>query len=234
MMPSIVLTVGLDQAIFDLGFDFAFSFGASVSASRESWGGGGLFGHLGLLLIAAFPAEPSGQQHNTRTRRVGCLSLRRSPRCRHSFRHPRPLPPDVAQRRRIDAAQLGRAGSRNHAGAVLGDEVMAAARIDRLLHHCHIVNICGKSYRMRHREQRRSMQRSEADGDGGQAAAILRWTHGTRVLNPSRNAAWFSRVSKQTNPHPSGHFQPPQAQPRAGGCPRREGDVRGGAAAPDP
>lgn len=40
MMPSIVLTVGLDQAIFDLGFDFAFSFGASVSASRESWGGG--------------------------------------------------------------------------------------------------------------------------------------------------------------------------------------------------
>jgi DNA replication protein DnaC len=34
-------------------------------------------------------------------------------------------------------------------GGVLGDEVMAAALIDRLLHHCHIVNICGNSYRMR-------------------------------------------------------------------------------------
>ena len=32
---------------------------------------------------------------------------------------------------------------------ILGDEVMAAALIDRLLHHCHIVNIRGSSYRMR-------------------------------------------------------------------------------------
>ena len=30
-------------------------------------------------------------------------------------------------------------------GTVLGDEVMAAALIDRLLHHCHIVNIRGNS-----------------------------------------------------------------------------------------
>jgi len=35
-------------------------------------------------------------------------------------------------------------------GGVLGDEVMAAALIDRLLHHCHIVNIRGNSFRMRH------------------------------------------------------------------------------------
>jgi DNA replication protein DnaC len=35
-------------------------------------------------------------------------------------------------------------------GEVLGDEVMAAALIDRILHHCHIVNIRGNSYRMRH------------------------------------------------------------------------------------
>ncbi len=34
-------------------------------------------------------------------------------------------------------------------GEVLGDGVMAAALIDRLLHHCHIVNIRGNSYRMR-------------------------------------------------------------------------------------
>ena len=38
-------------------------------------------------------------------------------------------------------------------GEIFGDEVMAAALIDRLLHHCHIVNIRGNSYRMRqHRE----------------------------------------------------------------------------------
>ena len=30
-------------------------------------------------------------------------------------------------------------------GQILGDEVMAAALIDRLLHHCHIVNIRGSS-----------------------------------------------------------------------------------------
>ena len=37
-------------------------------------------------------------------------------------------------------------------GGVLGDEVMTAALIDRLLHHCHIVNIRGNSYRMRERQ----------------------------------------------------------------------------------
>ena len=35
-------------------------------------------------------------------------------------------------------------------GEILGDEVMAAALIDRLVHHCHIVNIRGNSFRMRH------------------------------------------------------------------------------------
>jgi DNA replication protein DnaC len=34
-------------------------------------------------------------------------------------------------------------------GEIFGDEVMAAALIDRLLHHCHIVSIRGNSYRMR-------------------------------------------------------------------------------------
>lgn len=34
-------------------------------------------------------------------------------------------------------------------GHILGDEVMATALIDRLLHHCHIVNVRGNSYRMR-------------------------------------------------------------------------------------
>lgn len=34
-------------------------------------------------------------------------------------------------------------------GAVFGDDVMAAALIDRIVHHCHLVNIRGNSYRMR-------------------------------------------------------------------------------------
>ena len=48
-------------------------------------------------------------------------------------------------------------------GTVLGDDVMAAALIDRLLHHCHVVNIRGNSYRMReHQDMWPSMQASEA------------------------------------------------------------------------
>ncbi len=34
-------------------------------------------------------------------------------------------------------------------GEIFGDDVMAGALIDRLVHHCHIVNIRGNSYRMR-------------------------------------------------------------------------------------
>jgi len=42
---------------------------------------------------------------------------------------------------------------------VFGDDVMAAALIDRVLHHCHLVNIRGNSYRMReHTELYRALQ----------------------------------------------------------------------------
>jgi hypothetical protein len=34
-------------------------------------------------------------------------------------------------------------------GDIFGDDVMAAALIDRLVHHCHLVTIRGTSYRMR-------------------------------------------------------------------------------------
>jgi DNA replication protein DnaC len=48
-------------------------------------------------------------------------------------------------------------------GEVLGDEVMAAALIDRVLHHCHLINIRGNSYRMRaHAELRRTLQSDAA------------------------------------------------------------------------
>lgn len=49
-------------------------------------------------------------------------------------------------------------------GEVLGDEVMAAALIDRLLHHCHLINIRGNSYRMRdHTELHRALRATETD-----------------------------------------------------------------------
>ena len=52
-------------------------------------------------------------------------------------------------------------------GEVFGDDVMAAALIDRLVHHCHIVNIRGNSYRLRqHTELARRLQTTAPpDGD---------------------------------------------------------------------
>jgi DNA replication protein DnaC len=52
-------------------------------------------------------------------------------------------------------------------GEIFGDEVMAAALIDRLLHHCHIVNIRGNSYRMRHH----ATAGQAAARDGGRGSA---------------------------------------------------------------
>ena len=50
-------------------------------------------------------------------------------------------------------------------GHVLGDEIMAAALIDRLLHHCHIVNIRGNSYRMReHQHWLRAASEQQREG----------------------------------------------------------------------
>ena len=54
-------------------------------------------------------------------------------------------------------------------GGVLGDEVMAAALIDRLLHHCHIVNIRGNSYRMR--EHQDLLRAGGPDQDAGRSRA---------------------------------------------------------------
>ena len=46
-------------------------------------------------------------------------------------------------------------------GEIFGDDVMAAALIDRLVHHCHIVSIRGNSFRLRqHTELQRRLQQS--------------------------------------------------------------------------
>ena len=36
-------------------------------------------------------------------------------------------------------------------GEILGDAMVAAALIDRLIHHAHIITLKGKSYRLRER-----------------------------------------------------------------------------------
>jgi DNA replication protein DnaC len=51
-------------------------------------------------------------------------------------------------------------------GEIFGDEVMAAALIDRLLHHCHIVNIRGNSYRVRHHADLWSQRMPDGDSAG--------------------------------------------------------------------
>lgn len=48
-------------------------------------------------------------------------------------------------------------------GEIFGDDVMAAAPIDRLVHHCHIVNIRGNSYRMRDHTELRSALHPQRD-----------------------------------------------------------------------
>ena len=54
-------------------------------------------------------------------------------------------------------------------GEIFGDDVMAAALIDRLLHHCHIVNIRGNSFRMRAHSD--LWQQLNPVSDGGSASA---------------------------------------------------------------
>jgi DNA replication protein DnaC len=49
-------------------------------------------------------------------------------------------------------------------GEVFGDDVMASALIDRLVHHCHIVNVRGNSYRLRkHGDLWHSLQTQEVE-----------------------------------------------------------------------
>ncbi|WMT50649.1 MAG: IS21-like element helper ATPase IstB [Ferroplasma sp.] len=47
-------------------------------------------------------------------------------------------------------------------GEVLGDQVMAAAVLDRILHHCTVVNIKGESYRIKDRK-RNSFQKDKRE-----------------------------------------------------------------------
>ena len=65
-------------------------------------------------------------------------------------------------------------------GQMLGDEVMAAALLDRILHRCHIVNIRGNSYRLRrHAELSKAIHPTAA-----RAAAMCAMAIDTKPLDP--------------------------------------------------
>jgi DNA replication protein DnaC len=50
---------------------------------------------------------------------------------------------------------------------VFGVEVMAAALIERVLHHCHLVNIRGNSYRMREHTELYQALQSDVETSAG-------------------------------------------------------------------
>jgi hypothetical protein len=81
-------------------------------------------------------------------------------------------------------------------GEVFGDAVMAAALIDRLVHHCHIVPIRGNSYRMRqHTDLRQALHTPDPEPTSNRrrrprGGAELR-------LVPSPNCQVFNRRTCQ-------------------------------------
>jgi DNA replication protein DnaC len=67
-------------------------------------------------------------------------------------------------------------------GEVFGDEAMAAALIDRLLHHCHIISIRGNSYRLRHHVE----LRHHLQGEGASASSAPSTDHLPSGEHPTR------------------------------------------------
>ena len=52
-------------------------------------------------------------------------------------------------------------------GEIFGDDVLASALIDRLVHHCHIVNIRGNSFRMRQHADLQQLLSPQAESSAG-------------------------------------------------------------------
>ena len=115
-------------------------------------------------------------------------------------------------------------------GTILGDEVMAAALLDRLLHHCHIVNRTDPAARRPYRtgtpnksqlpKRRRPGEAVRASGADLRSLRSLR----PRPTRPSRNsppAAYRPEALQIPSTHPSagpdhpevGHFRSPKVQP---------------------
>jgi len=82
-------------------------------------------------------------------------------------------------------------------GGILGDAVTAAALIDRLLHHCHIVDVRGDSYRMRAHSQLWRTPHLLPEGDPASASSPRRRIPGQR------------RFRRNGSSPPGGTLRPP-------------------------
>lgn len=67
-------------------------------------------------------------------------------------------------------------------GEVFGDDVLASALIDRLVHHCHIVNIRGNSFRMRQHADLQQLLSPRAEPASGRPTPRRR--HRPEALTP--------------------------------------------------
>src|SRR5207248_10143738 len=72
-------------------------------------------------------------------------------------------------------------------GEVFGDDVMASALIDRLVHHCHLVTIRGNSYRMRqHSELWQTLHTAhEPESSGGRRRRTPARQEGSTICGPA-------------------------------------------------
>ena len=71
-------------------------------------------------------------------------------------------------------------------GEVFGDDVMASALIDRLVHHCHIVNIRGNSYRMRQHADLQRLLSPHAISPSAPPPPLPAGGHGVLAGSPPR------------------------------------------------
>jgi len=129
-------------------------------------------------------------------------------------------------------------------GDIFGDDVMAAALIDRLVHHCHLVTIRGNSYRMRQHTElwqtlhapqdpepaaRRRRARQEASTNGGSSprrsvrfssgGTVRFWTgvdkaHANPQLERQKFETSLTTSARSTNQDRNSEVLAPPGQPQ--------------------
>ena len=106
-------------------------------------------------------------------------------------------------------------------GEIFGDDVVAAAMIDRLVHHAEILNLKGDSYRLKDKDLgSRHPPRAPKSGDRSLAAppqrALERRTTRRSWRRPSQN-----ELNRPPRPGSGEYHRRPRDTDGAGGSPRR-------------
>jgi DNA replication protein DnaC len=95
-------------------------------------------------------------------------------------------------------------------GEIFGDDVTAAALIDRLLHHCHILNIRGNSLRMR---QHSELWPGAAEAGGSRSAANLARMGAANSCPGRSRESYESRQARSSRSAKRRHSAPPRRAP---------------------